>query len=93
MQRWVPPGGETVHTGPSLPGRPRFLWPAPSWASAASRSLFRTRAPGLLLGGGRGAMPRILWICRNANKRSACWGRTARQDPRRTRLPGPSRAA
>lgn len=33
-------------------------------------------------------MPRILWICRNANMRRACWGQTSCQDrPARTRWP------
>ena len=33
-------------------------------------------------------MPRILWICRNANMRRACWGQTSCQDrPARARWP------
>lgn len=87
MGRQVPLGRRGCSHGPLSAPPARFLWPAPSSASAsasaslASRGLFRKRAPGLLLGGGRGSMPRILWICRNANMRRACWGQTTRQDP------------
>lgn len=65
-------GGLAAHAGPSPPCRACFLWPSPSWASRASRSLFRTCMPGLVLGGSRGSMPRILWICWNASMRRAC---------------------
>lgn len=80
------PSGEVRPLTLSLSGpRACFLGPLPSSAWPASLDLFRKRGPGLLLGGGRGSTPRILWICRNANKRRACWRQTARQHP----SPGP----